>query len=405
MTRKDYFPVMLMTALSLTPVISIHFPRFIAFWPLIIGLGTAYRFVFIKKELFRLSRIYYLCAGLISFLCLLSVLWSIAPMQALTDALRAGALLMLGGILVSSFHALESDDLKPYGWLLPAGVILAALLCTFDLYHENLSIYKIFHDYSGRKLNTSVMNRGIICCVFAFFLSLPFIQALPWRDKHKFFLCAGSALSIVVMLVFGQSQAGQVAFVLGLIVYFVFPARRRFGYILLGLGLAAGMLATPYIVDFLYDRFIHYTPGNDWASEAFIGNRVEIWQFVMKYALHNPVYGYGIEATGYVPRFDFEHFYNRGDTVLHPHNFSVQIWMEFGLVGVALASGVLGALLFVLYRVRDLFVRKALTALFVTVMLVWSMTYGTWQGWWIGELLFLLGTGSFLSTMRPDEAF
>jgi len=392
-----------MIALGITPIISVYFPRFIAFWPLIIGLGTSYWFIIIKKELFRVSKLYYICAGIISILCLLSTIWSISPVQSIGDALKVTTILMFGGLMVSSFKALDVDDFKPYGWLLPIGIIVAASICAYDLYND-LVIYKLFHGQDKIGLNTSVMNRGIICCVFTFFASLPFIQNSNLQEKQKFLLTAVTGLVMVIMLVLSQSQSGQLAFALGLIMFFVFPARWRFSYIAFGTALIAALLTTPLIVNFLYDALVDQSQSNIWVQEAYVGNRVEIWHFVIEYAMNNPLFGYGIEATNYVRHFDFEHLYNKMDTVLHPHNFSIQIWMEFGLIGVIIATGILNVLLYKLYSIKDTLVRKSMTVSFIVVLLIAAMTYGMWQSWWLGELLFMLGIGAFLSNMRSTTS-
>jgi len=400
---KSRFPLIFMIALGITPIISVYFPRFIAFWPLIIGLGTSYWFIIIKKELFRVSKLYYICAGIISILCLLSTIWSISPVQSIGDALKVTTILMFGGLMVSSFKALDVDDFKPYGWLLPIGIIVAASICAYDLYND-LVIYKLFHGQDKIGLNTSVMNRGIICCVFTFFASLPFIQNSNLQEKQKFLLTAVTGLVMVIMLVLSQSQSGQLAFALGLIMFFVFPARWRFSYIAFGTALIAALLTTPLIVNFLYDALVDQSQSNIWVQEAYVGNRVEIWHFVIEYAMNNPLFGYGIEATNYVRHFDFEHLYNKMDTVLHPHNFSIQIWMEFGLIGVIIATGILNVLLYKLYSIKDTLVRKSMTVSFIVVLLIAAMTYGMWQSWWLGELLFMLGIGAFLSNMRSTTS-
>ncbi len=402
-SRERSFPLVLMIALAITPIISIFFPRFLAFWPLIIGLATSGWLLFFKKELFRVSRLYYICAGAVSLLCLLSTLWSISPMQSAEDAIKVTAILMIGGLFISSFKALEFEDFKPYGWLLPAGLIVATLLCAFDLVND-LAIYGIFHDTNKLDFNTSVMNRGIICCVFAFFIALPFIQSLDWKESHKLILTALAGITTVVMLALSQSQSGQLAFILGLLLFFVFPARHRFSYILLGLALLVSFISTPFITDFLYNYLLPSEDAHMWIREAYIGNRIEIWNFVMVYAMNNPLYGHGIEATNYVSHFGFEPLYNEGDTFLHPHNFVIQIWMEFGLIGIILLSAVLGVFLSLLYRIQNLTARKSLSVLFIIVLFAASVTYGLWQSWWLGELLFLIGMGAFLSNMGASTS-
>ena len=399
---KYRFPLILMISLAITPVIAMYIPRFLAFWPLLIGLGSCCWLLLIKKELFCVSKIYYMVAGGISLLCMISTFWSIAPMQSMEDALKVTALLMFGGLLVSSFNALEFEDFKPYGWLLSVGLIIAALFCIFDL-STDLIIYRIIHSAGDSEVSTAVMNRGIICLVFAFFFTLPFVQGIEWSEKRKFALIAISAVVMVTMLSLCQSQSGQVAFALGLLVFYLFPVHWKLSYALVGVVLLITMLTTPLIVTFLYDRLIDQPQANAWLQDAFVGNRVEIWDFVIKYAMNNPLYGYGIEATNYVRHFEFDHLYNEKDTVLHPHNFSVQLWMEFGLLGVIFAAGVLNTLLYMVFKTEDQLVRKSLTALFIITTLIASMTYGMWQSWWIGELILMVGIGTLLSNQDALE--
>ncbi|MFP4386023.1 MAG: O-antigen ligase family protein [Alphaproteobacteria bacterium] len=393
MTQKSRFPLILMIALSITPVLCIHFPRFLAFWPLLIGLASCLWLIFINKQrVFRVSRLYFACAGVISGLCLLSSLWSIAPARSLHEALVVCALLFFGGILISSFKSLDFKEIKPYGWMFPLGVMIAALLCVADIY-AGLPLYEITH--SKIPINTAVMNRGVIFCVLAYFLSLLFIYGLEWKTSCKILLAVTCGACVVLMLAFSQSQAAQLSFVFGLVLLATFPARWRFSYLAVGLVLLGAMLLTPFIVDYLYEFMVNnqaVLSGEDahsWLRQAYIGNRIEIWNFVMEYAMNNPFYGHGIEATKFVDHFDHAHLYNEMSTVLHPHNFSVQLWVEFGLAGIVTAVGVFCVFLITLYRIDDIFVRQASSVIFLMTLLIASMTYGIWQGWWIGMILFL----------------
>lgn len=402
MVQKSHFPFIFMFLLSITPLLSLYFPRFMAFWPLILGLVSGFWLIFIKKELFTISKTYYICAAAISALCLASAAWSIAPASSLSDAGKVSAILLFGGLTISSFKALEIEDFKPYGWMPGVGVITAALFCIFDLYND-LYIYKIFHDFHA-KTNSSVMNRGVICSVLACFISLPFIQYLDWKEKPKIFLTFLLVAAMSFMLALSQSQASQLAFITGMILFFIFPLRSKTTYIFLRIGLFTALLATPAIINFLYDSMlIDYDDAPLLIKEAYIGNRLEIWHFVMEYAMSNPFFGHGIEATNYVEHFNHEHLYNKYDTVLHPHNFAVQIWMEFGLLGIVVTMAILNSMLIALYNVKDIKVCKILTSLFISVVMISSFTYGLWQSWWLGEFIFLLGMGGLISQMRLDK--
>lgn len=391
-----------MIALSLTPVISVYVPRFLAFWPLILGLGTAYWLLVVKKEIFALSRLYYGCAIAISALCILSAAWSIAPLNSFMDALKITSLLMLGGVCVSSFKALDIESLKPYFWILPVGLLVACGLCLFDLCYD-LYLYKLLHHDST--MNSSGLNRGITCCVFFSFLFLPFIRNLYWEKLHKATFIGGVFLTLVLMLSLSQTQAGQLSFILGSFFYFAFPSRWRLSYLILGFALLLIMLTTPLIIDSMYAFVLNSGQGDgiSWLREAYIGDRVEIWHFVMNYAMDNPLYGFGVEATHSVPFFKSDNLYSDKTTALHPHNFSVQLWIEFGLIGVVTATGVFAVLLRSLFYIENKTVRKSLTTVFIMTLLVAAITYGLWQSWWIGLFVLMIGMGALMSNIKVSN--
>ena len=58
---------------------------------------------------------------------------------------------------------------------------------------------------------------------------------------------------------------------------------------------------------------------------GYAGARMEIWDYVSRYALQNPLYGFGVEATRQVPSFGSTESYQEGQTILHPHNFVLQL--------------------------------------------------------------------------------
>lgn len=386
-----------MIALSLTPILSIEFPRFLAFWPLIIGLCTGLWVIFARKQRLTISKPYFIGAFVISALCLASTLWSISPNEAFKEAAIVTTILMFGGLFVSVSKSINLDELKPYSWMFPVAVIIGALLCSYDLF-TNMSLFSIIHNKTVEdKINTSVMNRAVVCTSFSYLIALLFINNAAISKNIQIALTITMSAAVILMLSLTQSQAGQIMFVIGLAAIVAFPARFKASYYVLAALTTIALLTTPIIVESMYSTLTEYAQANHWISEAYVGNRVEIWNFVTKYAMNNPLYGYGIEATNYVRHFDHEYIYHNEPTTLHPHNFSVQFWMEFGIIGIAIATGILSTFLYSLSRIEDLFTRKVLTSLFIVSMIAASMTYGMWQSWWLGQLIFMIAISSLLS--------
>ncbi|MGH1456787.1 MAG: O-antigen ligase family protein [Alphaproteobacteria bacterium] len=394
MAKKSAFPFAFMLMLSLCPLISVEIPRFLAFWPALIGIIFGAWYVFGLKQKLIIPKTYVIGAGCICALILLSTLWSISPENALKDALKVTAILGLSGIFVALCKSVDSDDFRPYFHFIPIGVGLAALLILLELACD-MPIYRLVRGISfNENANTAEMNRGIVCVVISYFIALGFLSR--FRTKTHYILRITLSIIIGMMLLFSQSQSGQLAFVLGLITFFVFPARYKISYHVLATVIILSIILTPPLAVFLYTSLIMHGQDLPWLQDAYAGNRVEIWHFITKYAMSSPLYGYGIEATRYVDHFEHAQIYHHDDTVLHPHNFAVQIWMEFGAIGALFASFLFYKVFKTLSKTCDNHAQKYLVAALIPILLVASVAYGMWQSWWIGELIILYSISGIL---------
>ncbi len=388
MTRKNAFPLLFMLALSLTPVLTIEFPRMMAFWPQLIGLIGAAWFVFAEKKKLNFSKPYLYGALSISGLCLTSVLWSIAPSEALNHSLKISAILISGSIFFALCQSIERERLRPYYQMFPVAVIIACTLCYIELTWD-MPLYRIIRGLEpGDYANPSEINRGVVCITFTLFIALAFIKNMNETRAIKALYTFGLTLSALLMFVLTDSQSSQLACIMGLFIFALFPYRYAPSYRILALLITAIIAATPFIVYYLYAALISTGQDIPWLSQGYAGNRVEIWNFVTNYALNNPIYGYGVEATRYVTDFQHAHIYHNKSTTLHPHNFSIQIWIEFGVVGVLF----LGTLLFSLAKkiqIQPDQSRKYILSSSIAILSVAAMGYGAWQSWWLGEIVYI----------------
>lgn len=389
LARQKLFPIAFMIALSITPVMSIHVPRFLAFWPLIIGLcGSGYWFL-IKKEAFVYSKSYVAAIIGIVALCFASLTWSIAPQEAFEDAIKASAILLIGSLFISLCIAIPTHMLRPYYVFFPIGVAAAALLCSFELYND-MPIYRALRGIEPTEyLSSAVMNRGVVFTTFSALASIFFLQGI---ENKKTRLNAGAMMfvSLLVMLSLTQSQSGHIALGLGVFTFLLFPCRSKLPTYCLTVIIIMCIVLSPQIVTLLHGLLIYNGQEFPWLKDAYAGNRVEVWEFVMRYAMNNPLYGYGMEATRYVEAFEHHYIHHKSATVLHPHNFSIQIWIEFGLIGVALASALFSLLH---YRINtfSLIDKRITLSLYIPILGVSAVGYGIWQSWWLGLLCFFIG--------------
>jgi len=119
-------------------------------------------------------------------------------------------------------------------------------------------------------------------------------------------------------------------------------------------------------------------------------HRVEIWHFAAERALEKPLFGWGFNASRYVPNGDeVSHFLPPGQSLipLHPHDAFLQIWLEIGAIGAIIVAGIL------LLGLRAVGQWPAAVARFTLPgyaagLVVAGLAFGIWQSWWMATLAF-----------------
>lgn len=118
------------------------------------------------------------------------------------------------------------------------------------------------------------------------------------------------------------------------------------------------------------------------------GHRIAIWGAVSELVADKSLLGYGFNAARLVGQTaDLMPDPQGRTSFLHPHNGLMQVWMELGAVGVALlyATVITGARA-VLARSQDIRVAAAIMGTFVSMLTIWLLSFGVWQGWWMSVL-------------------
>lgn len=120
--------------------------------------------------------------------------------------------------------------------------------------------------------------------------------------------------------------------------------------------------------------------------------RLGIWQETVKLIALNPIIGYGNYALRIITETHPLHndLFKGGMDVSysHPHNTFLQIWLEFGLIGITLFCIFLASIAFRISKLGDKS-RPGVIALFAACITVASISHGAWQSWWVGSLILL----------------
>lgn len=129
--------------------------------------------------------------------------------------------------------------------------------------------------------------------------------------------------------------------------------------------------------------------------------RLDIWRFTAGKILEAPLFGHGFDAS----RDIHDTLELRGlefaAIPLHPHNIGLHVWLETGLVGVALIAIAIIACTERVVRSAQLTQRQAVAAAGCTaaVLGVGAVSYGMWQEWWLASVF--MAVGGCLLVSRP----
>lgn len=210
---------------------------------------------------------------------------------------------------------------------------------------------------------------------------------------------------VVLAVSFSYPMDAEVAAILGgaLVFIAVLTGGRAAAIILMTL-LAMGMLVWGFAAGRAADAGLHHwliaNVDPNW------GYRVEIWRYVNELIAARPYQGYGFDASRIVgqsatlmPSFEGK------TSFLHPHNGMLQLWLELGLVGVLLflSAATFGFNAFLKTNPNRLAL-ATFCATVVTSAVIWSLSFGAWQGWWLAVLgLTAAGVMIACRTQTPSE--
>jgi len=121
------------------------------------------------------------------------------------------------------------------------------------------------------------------------------------------------------------------------------------------------------------------------------GHRYYIWRFATERAVERPLKGWGFDASRAIPGGHETIAIGKELMPLHPHNATLQLWLELGIPGILIAAGAF----WLIFRHRlgaaggaaDVYVKPLML---LAVCVSWNATYGLWQSWWFSALALAL---------------
>lgn len=324
-----------------------------------------------------------------------AALWSFDPWRGLALALRLALLFAAGLLLVSAAAAMQPREagIAHRGMAL-GGLLLVLLMLVETGSGAALTRFLRGLDESALQVlsNGAPLSRGGIA--LALFL-WPCLAVLPaWYGRWSVpavLFAAAAALWLQPV------EATVIAGVAGAAVFAAARLRpdaawRRAGLLVVALLLVPPLVAA--LLPALYDA-------TDLAAlEQSHRHRVQIWTYALERIGERPLLGWGFDSSRELMGTGDGAAFADAPMSLHPHNATLQAWIELGLPGVAL----LAALGYRLWRrAAGLAMPAAPAALagIAATLVFTEISRGAWQHWWLA-LLWLFAAWA-VSLTRPAE--
>lgn len=318
-----------------------------------------------------------------------SAAWAIEPARAFTTGLSMAGMVLLAGGAAQALDDSDEATRRRLVLALAAGLALGLGAATID----TLSGNAIRAGVRGLREVPVTLAFGLKPAGSVMALLLPLAVALPWPLLPRVVaLMAGAAVLILL-----PGDTAKIAAVLGLAAAAASWAAPRAMPRLIGAGLGVAIMVMPVLV-----ALVPALPLERLPQSAL--HRMLIWDFAVQRIVERPLFGWGMEASREIPggrdqpsaaaldrmrvndpamrRWFGEPHVNL--LPLHPHNGALQLWLELGAVGAAIAALLAWFLGVAASRAPcPAAAAGALVSAAVTAML----SFGAWQAWWVAATL------------------
>ena len=182
-----------------------------------------------------------------------------------------------------------------------------------------------------------------------------------------------------------ESQTAQLCFIVGLFFLFVFPIKLKILTKILMLLSVVFCLIFPFTIAPLKNTFSEeqLKHGNYFVKQASIIHRLDVWNYAAEKTIKSPIYGNGIESLRFM-KSDTYMEHQKADNALHAHNAVLQVWAEFGIIGILLAIALLVYIFRSINNIENHDIRRLYLASFMACLCCSLTGYGIWQSWQLG---------------------
>ncbi len=337
----------------------------------------------IREDLTPIERILILWAMLTCF-------WSISHIDSIIISSQLIFTIIMAHIIVSNSHIIAEQSKKLLRGII-FGIAAAVVIFTIEANTDG-DLYRLvrglFQPNSNGHFEYSWLDRG--CSVLSVATWAPiYLLVKSGRPAKASMLYLG----IFILLLLSDSTASFVGFTLAGIAYLALYFSPKIMAFLLALSVVTYIIVMP-IFSIKQDP---YAITSEYKKIPIsYAHRLFIWKFTADKSMDDPIIGHGIGTSKFVPVLETDIVqylhYHLSPLPRHPHNNILQIWLEMGVVGLAIAGAYIWNILsrFRNIGLQDYNFGASIHAVFINYFFIGMVSFNIWQSWWLMVALFVV---------------
>jgi len=225
------------------------------------------------------------------------------------------------------------------------------------------------------------------------------VAAGLWRQGQPI-VAIGLTVAVALVIGFSDATSAKIAYVAATGAFAIVWVTRRRSIEVMCLIVALAILAAPAAMRTVVPAPQTFDQQVRGAARSAL-HRLYIWDFVTERVIEKPFVGWGLDGSRSIPGSQRRVLGDAPVISLHPHNAALQIWLELGAAGAALAAllvMIIGAGLAHLPRLG----RATSAATLFGTLAIASLSFGIWQNWWMAALGLIAVLSSALRPPRSD---
>ncbi len=323
-------------------------------------------------------------------------LFSISPEINIVELLRLSAMALIYFLILSKIESYSTDERLKHNTIFKYAFSISTLFLAIAFFTGCLSVFPFVTP------NTNFFNKGACTIsVISWLLMFSYISSST-KGKLKSFICYIATTSLVFTM---ESESAMLASVVATLVFLISKLHHKM-YKIFAILTPLCFLAAPVII---YVYVTYYTDFTPFELQSSWEHRIYIAFNTISLILENPILGWGFNASKFIAMAQNGNVII-GENILpmlnfHPHNSSLQILLDTGIIGLIIFVICLSTLITHIGKseIIDNKLKPYIYAGLSSYIIIGQLNFNVWATWWVGILMIFGLMSNSLSNIASKD--